>query len=77
MPRRVPCSVQEFLTHTYVIFIDPKRRAMIARLALTLNRDSDGVAAPGPRDLDTINLVENALAERRPVMGSRCRSKSK
>lgn len=65
----VQVSIQDFPTHCYVVFIDRKRQTRIG--PTRRYRSSDTVMEMLRRahpNLETVNLVERALAERRPVM---------
>jgi hypothetical protein len=68
MPR-VQVSIQDYPTHRYVVFIDRKRQVRIG--PMRTYRSSDTMMEMLRRahaNLETANLVERALAERRPVM---------
>jgi hypothetical protein len=68
MPR-VQVSIQDFPLHTIVIFIDRKRQQQIG--PMRRYRSTEIVIEMLRRahaDLATINIVENALADRRPCM---------
>ena len=68
MPR-VKVSIQDMPTHVYLIFIDRQR---VAKIGPTRRFSSTEpvfeLLCRAHANLETINIVEMALAQRRPVM---------
>jgi hypothetical protein len=66
---RVQVSIQDMPLHTIVIFIDPQRQAKIGptRRYSSTEPVMEMLRHAHP-NLETLNLVENALVERRPCM---------
>jgi len=67
--RPIQVSIQDFPTNVAVVFIDPKTQSKIGPVRrYSTNEMVFELLRRAHANLETINLVELAFAERRPIM---------